>query len=292
MRSAARIITASALIASSMVVGFSSTTHADCGGSGSIDDTGGTASGYCEGVSPGRPPSSSSARSRWEALCGSLLDWEEGARVTVTLVYSPLTEEVVRSAGFDLTGVYGEYNVNCTAGDEARNYYQYFVVTDPVDVTTLRDTAQARINPDPPSVETNPSFTDGFGVVRLPTWLWINDAWVALEEEESAGFVTVEVSATPISVNWIMGDGGSANCGGPGIPWSDATHSGGTYCSYTYTSSSADQDGATYSAEATQLWEFEWWINGDYQGVFGTLERDTPFSLAIGEIQAVEGDRD
>ena len=38
----------------------------------------------------------------------------------------------------------------------------------------------------------------------------------------------------------------------------------------------------------TVTWEFEWWINDSYQGVFGTVDLAAPFGVAVGEIQAVE----
>jgi hypothetical protein len=38
----------------------------------------------------------------------------------------------------------------------------------------------------------------------------------------------------------------------------------------------------------TVTWEFEWWINDGYQGVFGSVDLSASFGVAVGEIQAVE----
>jgi hypothetical protein len=38
----------------------------------------------------------------------------------------------------------------------------------------------------------------------------------------------------------------------------------------------------------TVTWEFEWWINDVYQGVFGTVDVAAAFDVAVAEIQAVE----
>jgi hypothetical protein len=38
----------------------------------------------------------------------------------------------------------------------------------------------------------------------------------------------------------------------------------------------------------TVSWQFEWWINDVYQGVFGTVDVPAGFGVAVAEIQAVE----
>ncbi len=35
-------------------------------------------------------------------------------------------------------------------------------------------------------------------------------------------------------------------------------------------------------------WEFEWWEDGIYRGVFGAVEPSTTFTVDVDEIQAIE----
>ena len=270
-----------------------------CGGDGDVGDNGGGASAWCHGDTPGQPPSGSgnAGSAIWNAYCGSdwngegdEFPWQEG--YWVEFVFDFVVEDIewILSLGHDPSGEYGAYVVICHAGEDGQWQWDWVVweITPPVPPENLRDAAAARINPDPPSVETNPPFNERPAIVTLPTWLWINDPWEVITEEETQGLVTVTVTATPVVITWSMGDGGAAYCNGPGIPWSEAVDAAGTYCSYTYISSSADEAGAEYGATATLTWEFEWWINGAYQGVFGTLDLSTAFGVPVGEIQAVE----
>ena len=61
-----------------------------------------------------------------------------------------------------------------------------------------------------------------------------------------------------------------------------------TDCSYVYEHSSYGEPDGRFEASVTVTWEFEWWINDSYQGVFGTVDLAAPFGVAVGEIQAVE----
>ncbi|MGK2959557.1 MAG: hypothetical protein ACSLFB_14440, partial [Acidimicrobiales bacterium] len=54
-------------------------------------------------------------------------------------------------------------------------------------------------------------------IVRLPVWLWVPpESWVPLSTTATAGGVSATVTATPVSVTWVMGDGGEVVCNGPG----------------------------------------------------------------------------
>lgn len=268
----------------------------DCGGGGGIGDNGGSVIGYCAGESPGRPPSGTSGAEVWNAYCGLYMPWRDGLWVDFSLELvlgdDPDDFEYIVELGYDPSGRYGGYVVLCMDGDDimAQWDYVWFTLTPPVPPTVIRDIAAARINPDPPSVGSNPPFNERPSVVQLQTWLWINDPWEVIQESETRGLVTVDVEAVPLHVDWSFGDGGFQRCEGPGIPWTEAADPAGTYCQYTFESSSADQPGAEYTADTTVTWEFYWWLNGRPMGPFGTLERTTIFAVSVGEIQAVESD--
>jgi hypothetical protein len=169
------------------------------------------------------------------------------------------------------------------AGDEALPAISVYV---------LRDRAQARVVVPDPVPGSNPPFDEPgrFGVVGIPTWLWIDGPWAPIGPiTESSGTVTVAVMASPQQVTWNPGDGGAPIvCDGPGEPWTLGADESSSSCSHVYTSSSADLPGASYSASATVQWSFEWWLNGVAQGEFGTYLAETTFTYQVGEIQAIE----
>lgn len=201
-----------------------------------------------------------------------------------------ITEEQAIARNLPLTGTYAMFMTECWTVDGFYyiGSYNVWALVPPVDPEVLRDAAAARIRISPPAIETNPPFDERPALVQLETWLWANDPWEVRQDSEASGFVRVDVSARPDSVLWEFGDGGSVPCAGPGIPWSETAHSGGTYCSYTFTSSTAGLPGSATSGSATISWIFSWAINGADQGDFGTVTATTPFSIQVGEIQAVE----
>jgi hypothetical protein len=52
--------------------------------------------------------------------------------------------------------------------------------------------------------------------------------------------------------------------------------------------SSYGEPGGRFAASVTVSWQFEWWINDVYQGVFGIVDVPAGFGVAVAEIQAVE----
>jgi hypothetical protein len=126
-------------------------------------------------------------------------------------------------------------------------------------------------------------------VVNLETWLWIDD-WAPVTATASAGGVTVNVTATPVRVDWSMGDGGSVSCPGPGTPYdtSRPPEQQHTDCGYTYRHSSVGQPGDTYKIQATSVWHVTWTATGvAAAGDFGLINRSTTVPVRVAEIQAV-----
>jgi hypothetical protein len=109
-------------------------------------------------------------------------------------------------------------------------------------------------------------------VVNIPTWLWIDPSiWRPFAASATAGAVTATAVATPSSVTWSMGDGGTVVCEGPGARYdtSKPASEQDTDCSYTYRQSSIGQpspdgnpnDGA-YPVTATITWAVSWTVTG------------------------------
>lgn len=298
-RAASAFVAVAVLLATLVVSAAPSGAHGHCSGGEFEDDNGGGASGYCAGGTPGRGPGSASDEAIWNRYCGDLVEpYREGLYVDfyheITYGDDPEDWDLIVQAGWDPSGLYYGHVVFCMDGTTDPHTflsqwdYAWWAVRQPVPPTDIRDIAAARINPPAPSLGSNPPFNERPSVVQLQTWLWINDPWEAIIESETQGLVTVEVEAVPQHVDWAFSDGGSTRCEGPGIPWSAGAHNSGTYCQYTFSSSSADQPNAEYTATASVTWEFSWWLNGVAQGSFTTITTTTGFTVAVGEIQAVE----
>ncbi|MEM9566566.1 MAG: hypothetical protein AAGA93_28355, partial [Actinomycetota bacterium] len=254
----------------------------------------------CHGSTPGLDGSYSamSEEDKWNAFCTDFMD-EVATRVYVdgsTVVLADqgeASEERVRLWGYDPTGVYGTFTASCFhgRGDSGFGGEFTYTITDPIPVEVLRARAKARIDIGDPPVDTNPSFTERFTIVQIPTWLWVDaDYWnEEHREDESAGFVTVEVFADPVDLTWDFSGGRpELDCPeGPGSVWAPGADD--PECSVTFRQSSAGEPNDAFSATATVAWEFTWTLNGADQGPFDDLlPVETDFELQVGEIQAVE----
>ncbi len=191
--------------------------------------------------------------------------------------------------GLDPTGEYVWYDVICWRDGRGNIEVQIIVeITPPVAPEVVRDIAAARLEPPAPSPETSPPLARQT-VVQVPTWLWLDQAsWSSIEVSTTRGVTTVTVRATPTYARWVMGDGGGITCPGPGVAWSSGSSEGDTDCSYTYEHSSYGEPEGRFEASVMVTWEFEWWINDVYQGVFGTVDLSASFGVEVAEIQAVE----
>lgn len=234
---------------------------------------------------------------KWNAFCTYLMDDEatlsfvEGS--TVEIHYQgEMSQERVARAGYDPTGVYGWFTVSCfhVSNNSGFGGEWHYVISDPVPLEVLRVRARARIDLEDPPVDTNPSFTERFTIVRIPTWLWVDDAyWFEVhDEEETAGFVTVGVTAEPVNLSWEF-DGGQwvVDCGDdPGRPWTFGDED--PDCFVEFNRSSAGQPNDAFAGSGSVAWEFRWSLNGADQGPFDELfYATTDFEIQVGEIHAV-----
>ena len=258
-----------------------------CSGEGDIYQGGGEVVAECHGQTPGRP-GGRTVHETWDIYCAAVGPYREGDEVEFYAT-DELTAGDVEHLGFDPTGEYWWWNVTCWRDGEPAHSHEFAVeVSPPVSPEVIRDVAAARLEPPPPVPETSPPLTRQT-FVAVPTWLWLDGAsWSPVEVSETRGLTTVTVRATPTLARWVMGDGGGVTCAGPGVVWRSGLSEDATDCSYTYVHSSYGEPGGRFEASVTVAWEFEWWINDVYQGVFGGVDLAAPFGVAVGEIQAVE----
>ena len=132
----------------------------------------------------------------------------------------------------------------------------------------------------PPSVGTSPP-AGAPSVVHLPTYLYLNPgtganpgAWQTFTTTAAVGGVSATVVAVPEEVVWTT-DGDSVTCPGQGVPYNSAWGNspapvGSGACTYTYSDTSADQPGGTYSLSAT-VWYHATWTSTGAGGAAGDL---------------------
>jgi hypothetical protein len=224
----------------------------------------------------------------WDIYCSAAGPFQEGDEVGFYEI-GPVTPDEVVMFGLDPTGEYVWYDVICWRDGRGNIEIPIIVeITPPVAPEVIRDIAAARLEPPPPSPETSPPLARQT-FVRVPTWLWLDQAaWSPIEVSTTRGLTTVTVRATPTHARWVMGDGGGITCLGPGVAWVSGASEDDTDCSYTYLHSSYGEPEGRFEASVMVTWEFEWWINDVYQGVFGTVDRSASFGVEVAEIQAVE----
>jgi len=257
---------------------------------------------------PGPTPSGPDPEARWRAFgCHHQAAYEDGYEVTLDVLNQipPENYDIINADtgapgyryledGIDYFNVL----VHCGyAGAPPGGVIQ--ILSGPElnpgpDPLALRAEALAKLTiPDPP-VSSNPPHdeADRFGVVRIPTWFWLDPGyWTPLTESASdpAGLITVSVTATPLYADWTPGDGSlPVRCWNAGLEWTPGLAEDASDCVHTYVRSSAGRTGNEYELQVAVEWEYTWAIDTVPQGPFGTTTLTTPFNYAVGEIQAVE----
>lgn len=143
-----------------------------------------------------------------------------------------------------------------------------------------------------PSIEMAPP-PDRDQLVNVSSWLWVDRAaWRSLSATAAAGPVSATATAAPAEVVWSMGDGHSVTCDGPGVPYDSSDPNATTYCSYTWTSSSAGQPGGVYRVSVTVYYRASWSATGAPGG--GSLGLvagpSSTVAVAVAESQAINKD--
>ncbi|MFD0882976.1 hypothetical protein ACFQ08_00120 [Streptosporangium algeriense] len=127
-------------------------------------------------------------------------------------------------------------------------------------------------------------------LVRLPIWLGVaRETWHPYTATASAGGVVATVTATPTHVTWIMGDGATVTCRGPGTPYRvgrDDPRKPSPTCGYTYLESSANAPNARYRVTATATWLITWVAAGQ-RGTLPPLTTTATTGFRVAESQAI-----
>ncbi|MHB2023191.1 MAG: hypothetical protein ACYCO3_07680 [Mycobacteriales bacterium] len=145
-----------------------------------------------------------------------------------------------------------------------------------------------------PTANHNP--TDA--LTGLSTWWWISPAqWRTLRQRTAVGAVWVVVTAKPTSSTWDAGDGSPAlTCSGPGTPYdpNEPASSQQSYCTHTYTRSSASQpqrgpnpNDRYFTVTVTVTWQVSWVGSGGLAGTLPAITRSYHFPLQVFERETV-----
>jgi hypothetical protein len=147
-----------------------------------------------------------------------------------------------------------------------------------------------------PVIRTDPAAAS---VVNIQTWLWIDPSvWHPRKATASLAGISATATATPLSVDFSMGDGSHLVCGGHGTPYNTSVPTGlqHTSCSHVYTRSSAGRsspDGnpndSAYAITATITWSVTWTANGfSGGGVLPSLTTSATTSLRVEQIESLQ----
>ncbi len=159
----------------------------------------------------------------------------------------------------------------------------------------LAQTARNQLRLPSPQIETNPT---GEQLVGLPTWLWLERGeWTSVSATASVPGVSVTAVARPETVDWVMGDGSTVTCAGPGVPYKSAgtaatsadPQSASPDCGHTYRTSSAGRSGSVFPVTAMVRWTVTWSGAGE-NGVFPGLTTTSSAAFRVAESQALNDD--
>ena len=132
-----------------------------------------------------------------------------------------------------------------------------------------------RLNPAPPAAQ----------LVNVPTWLWLDgSSWGARSATASVPGLSVTATATPVSVTWSTGDGGSVTCHGPGTPWGGGDPMADSPdCGHTYTRHSG---AGVFTVRATITWNVTW-AGGGTSGTEPALTSTATADIRVAETPTV-----
>ncbi|MGH3947507.1 MAG: hypothetical protein ACRDSE_00045 [Pseudonocardiaceae bacterium] len=129
----------------------------------------------------------------------------------------------------------------------------------------------------------------GDQLVGLPSWLVVDPAsWQTRSATASVPGVSVTATARPVSARWVMGDGNSVVCHGPGTVWRPGLDPAADSpdCGYRYSRSSAGAPGAAFPVTVTISWQVSW-AGAGQSGIVPGLTTTGGVPLRVAESQTV-----
>lgn len=126
-------------------------------------------------------------------------------------------------------------------------------------------------------------------VVNVATWFWVDpDGWKPRSATASVPGMSVTATATPVSAQWVTGQGKPETCAGPGTPFTkgmDPTAASPT-CGYTYQAPSDAAPGGVFPLRVTVTWQVRW-VGAGQTGTAGPLTTTATIAVTVREAPAV-----
>jgi len=207
--------------------------------------------------------------------------------------YKPLdlSSETIAGLGGQPAGAGGWYAKTCYSpvdgSEQAFGGPVWMAGAPPVlSPEVLARQARAKLRLPNVEIQLNPA---GDQLVRLPTWLALaSSSWTEQSATAAVPGVSVTATARPVKATWVMGDGSTVVCDGPGTPWKPGTDPAAASpdCGHRYLRSSASAPGAAYSVTVTVGWEVTW-AGAGQSGTIPGLETTGAAQVRVAELQAL-----
>lgn len=121
----------------------------------------------------------------------------------------------------------------------------------------------------------------------MPVWLWTEvgaSTWGPTSATASVPGLSVTATARARQIQWVMGDGRTETCAGPGTPYFTGGVTSPT-CQHIYERPSASEPGGVFAITATTTWDVTW-AGGGASGSLTTTRQSTA-SVRIDEVQVL-----
>jgi hypothetical protein len=151
-----------------------------------------------------------------------------------------------------------------------------------VDPADLARTAEARLELPLPRPRAWPA-VDTPQITGIETWLHV-DNFDAASKTADAGDVSATVHATPVEVDWDMGDGGHVTCHDAGPVF---VRDGSTTCGYGFIRRSTGRGDGLFHGRVSITWHLRWDSNVGRTGDLGNVTRTAGVDWTVHELQAV-----
>lgn len=146
-----------------------------------------------------------------------------------------------------------------------------------------------------PMLTENFSPTPQRGVVKTPTWFWVNALlWrpvsVTARVPTPRGVLAVTTTATPETLEFSPGDGigDTVECDGPGLPWTSfLSLVAQSECQYEYMVPSSTRSDGVFRARLDVVWKITYRTNFGVSGQLPDVRLGGSHSMRIRELQAV-----
>ena len=247
--------------------------------------TGALAAGAALSFSGGRQAAGSSGSSAEKPVC----TWQAFSAPADTPLdqIGPMGELFAQAEGNDAT-LYLRF---CPTDDGAGITATWVLVPNQVSVEDLISSASNQVSAQVPlpAKDMSPDPAVG-GIVNLGLWLAVNDpGQVSITAQ--VGPVWATVTARFTGTSWDFGNGDSTSCDGVGTPIVDKDDPGQGPCGYTYRWPSAPKfthtDDLAYHASVTGHWVVTYATSTGSAGSLTPIDRTTPFTYQVREIQTV-----